>query len=512
MKPIPVAVMSTHAASRSVRSSHRWATSPVPRVSAAEPSSVPVTIAPTCSGEKPERREVHREHHRHEAVGEPAERAGRDHPRDVDAGRVGQEPSTRHRAQRRPRPASPPAGRPPTFGQDCRTVRPVASPTMDSAPTSVVASARSTPTELASLVDATAARSRRGRPAATCGATTPSRPPSGPAICRTENVSACRRRRARARRRPAPRDRVGAGSAPTSPRSRTRSTTSSPAAPGSSPTRTAPRTRARPTSCHCSSRSTRAPSSPGASGSRPRSTTRCPTDDRGVVERHVTDALDWQMVELAPGDAVSSTATRPHWSGAERDRPRPGGCSWRRTRRPPRATRAPSTTRRRAAAMAASTEQDGRFRISTHADFAGEEVAPDDRADRGLHPRLTPLRGDPRLAVRTARKSRTSGSARAVLREERVAALVHAELGAGDPRPRSPRSSAAARCRRSDPRRRASARSSPARRSSTSWPARAASCSASPRCTSADFSPELARRQHLDQRRGPSRGRRASRR
>jgi hypothetical protein len=34
----------------------------------------------------------------------------------------------------------------------------------------------------------------------------------------------------------------------------------------------------------------------------------------------------------------------------------------------------------RAAEMAASTERDGRFRISTHADFAGEEVAPDDRA------------------------------------------------------------------------------------------------------------------------------------
>ena len=31
--------------------------------------------------------------------------------------------------------------------------------------------------------------------------------------------------------------------------------------------------------------------------------------------------------------------------------------------------------------MATSTERDGRFRISTHADFAGEEVAPDAPAD-----------------------------------------------------------------------------------------------------------------------------------
>ena len=48
-----VAVIRTHAASKSVRSSHRCATSPVPSVSAAEPSRVPVTIAPTCSGENP---------------------------------------------------------------------------------------------------------------------------------------------------------------------------------------------------------------------------------------------------------------------------------------------------------------------------------------------------------------------------------------------------------------------------------------------------------------------------
>ena len=31
--------------------------------------------------------------------------------------------------------------------------------------------------------------------------------------------------------------------------------------------------------------------------------------------------------------------------------------------------------------MATSTERDGRFRISTHADFAGAEVVPDARAE-----------------------------------------------------------------------------------------------------------------------------------
>ena len=111
-----------------------------------------------------------------------------------------------------------------------------------------------------------------------------------------------------------------------------------------------------------------------------------PTDDRGVVERHVTDALDWQMVELAPGDALIIDGYAPHWSGAnETDRPR-------RVLVASYAPTASGYTRveyysARAAAMAASTERDGRFRISTHADFAGEEVAPDDRATEACtHP------------------------------------------------------------------------------------------------------------------------------
>ena len=104
-----------------------------------------------------------------------------------------------------------------------------------------------------------------------------------------------------------------------------------------------------------------------------------PTDDRGVVVRHVTDAIDWDMVELAPGDALLIDGYAPHWSGANRT-----GTA----RRVLVASYAPTSSgyarteyyEARAAAMAASTERNGRFRISTHADFAGEEVALDHRA------------------------------------------------------------------------------------------------------------------------------------
>jgi hypothetical protein len=104
-----------------------------------------------------------------------------------------------------------------------------------------------------------------------------------------------------------------------------------------------------------------------------------PTDDRGVVERHVTDALDWQMVELRPGDAVCIDGYAPHWSGGNET------AAARRVLVASYAPTASGYTRTeyysaRAEAMTASTAQDGRFRISTHADFAGEEVAPAERA------------------------------------------------------------------------------------------------------------------------------------
>ena len=105
-----------------------------------------------------------------------------------------------------------------------------------------------------------------------------------------------------------------------------------------------------------------------------------PTDDRGVVEAHVTDALDWEMVELAPGDALVIDGWLPHWSDANRTDA---------ARRVLVASYAPAGSgytrdgyySKRAAEMAASTAADGRFRISTHADFAGEAVAPEPRAE-----------------------------------------------------------------------------------------------------------------------------------
>jgi len=111
-----------------------------------------------------------------------------------------------------------------------------------------------------------------------------------------------------------------------------------------------------------------------------------PADDRGVVEAHVGDALEWQMVELAPGDALVIDGWLPHWSDSNAtDTARrvlvasyaPAGSGY------DRATYYSA----RAAEMAASTARDGRFRISTHADFAGEEVAPMELAlDSCTHP------------------------------------------------------------------------------------------------------------------------------
>jgi hypothetical protein len=105
-----------------------------------------------------------------------------------------------------------------------------------------------------------------------------------------------------------------------------------------------------------------------------------PTDDRGVLDAHVTDALDWELAELAPGDAVVIDGYAPHWSAAN-ETPN--------ARRVLVASYAPTDSgytraeyyAARAAAMASSTATDGRFRISTHADFAGDEVRPAERAE-----------------------------------------------------------------------------------------------------------------------------------
>jgi hypothetical protein len=101
-----------------------------------------------------------------------------------------------------------------------------------------------------------------------------------------------------------------------------------------------------------------------------------PTDDRGVVQEEIARGLSWTAVELVPGDAVCLDGLVPHYSDANR------------TGRPRRvlvASYAPESegyTRTQYYAarndvMTKSSAVDGRFRISTLADFEGAEVAPD---------------------------------------------------------------------------------------------------------------------------------------
>lgn len=98
-----------------------------------------------------------------------------------------------------------------------------------------------------------------------------------------------------------------------------------------------------------------------------------PTDDRGVVRADVAADLAWQPVELAPGDLVAFGGLTPHYSEANRsDAPR----------RVFIASYAPEREgydrshyyRARGSHMQQATERDGRFRISTLADFEGTEV------------------------------------------------------------------------------------------------------------------------------------------
>ena len=100
------------------------------------------------------------------------------------------------------------------------------------------------------------------------------------------------------------------------------------------------------------------------------------TDDRGVVRDDIARELPWTAVELAPGDAVCLDGLLPHYSDANR------------TSQPRRvlvASYAPESegyTRAhyyaaRNEVMTRSSAADGRFRISTLADFDGAEVAPD---------------------------------------------------------------------------------------------------------------------------------------
>lgn len=98
-----------------------------------------------------------------------------------------------------------------------------------------------------------------------------------------------------------------------------------------------------------------------------------PTDDRGVVRDGVVAALTMRPAELRAGDALCIPGLAPHASDAN------GSDSQRRVFIASYAPAAHGYTRAeyygaRDAVMRASTERDGRFRISTLADFDGVEV------------------------------------------------------------------------------------------------------------------------------------------
>jgi hypothetical protein len=109
-----------------------------------------------------------------------------------------------------------------------------------------------------------------------------------------------------------------------------------------------------------------------------------PVDDRGVVRADAANDLDWFAAELVAGDAVCIDGLAPHYSEANRgDAPR----------RVLVASYAPTSERytrthyyaRRSDRMRAETERDGRFRISTLADFEGAEVETDVATDDCTH-------------------------------------------------------------------------------------------------------------------------------
>ena len=111
-----------------------------------------------------------------------------------------------------------------------------------------------------------------------------------------------------------------------------------------------------------------------------------PTDDRGVVRDDVVASLRWAPAELAAGDAVLLDGLAPHYSEANRGD---------RRRRVLVASYAPAAEHysrdryysARAETMRRASQEDGRFRISTLADFDGVEVAGESAAsDRCTHP------------------------------------------------------------------------------------------------------------------------------
>jgi hypothetical protein len=109
-----------------------------------------------------------------------------------------------------------------------------------------------------------------------------------------------------------------------------------------------------------------------------------PVDERGVVRADISSALDWFPAEMTAGDAVRIDGLAPHYSEAN---------STDAGRRVFIASFAPESEhydreryyRERGERMRRDTERDGRFRISTLADFEGTEVAPDTTAERCTH-------------------------------------------------------------------------------------------------------------------------------
>ena len=99
-----------------------------------------------------------------------------------------------------------------------------------------------------------------------------------------------------------------------------------------------------------------------------------PVDERGVVRAEAASTLDWFPAELAAGDAVCIDGLAPHYSEANNTDA---------SRRVLIASYAPEREhydrdryyRERGDRMRRDTERDGRFRISTLADFQGTEVA-----------------------------------------------------------------------------------------------------------------------------------------
>ena len=150
-------------------------------------------------------------------------------------------------------------------------------------------------------------------------------------------------------------------------------------------TRTRSRTRASTASCRSSSRSTTAASSRVASGWPAASTRCCRSTIAASCAPTPPSALDW-FAGRARGRrrGVHRRARAALQRGEPRRRAAAG--ARRELRADERAaTPASTTTRSAASACARETERDGRFRISTLADFDGAEVATEAATDHCTH-------------------------------------------------------------------------------------------------------------------------------